>query len=148
MKTVIKKFEELTLEEFYKIVKARIGVFVVEQNCPYPELDDLDRSSQHLYITDNDEIIAYLRIVPPGLRFKELSLGRILTVQSRRGTGLGMKLLLEGICAANREYGNCPIRISAQKYAVGFYEKVGFVQDSDEYFEDGIPHIEMIRDKQ
>ncbi len=145
MNTVIKEFDGLSAKELYAIIRARTEVFVVEQNCPYQELDGLDFFSNHLYFDENGEIAAYMRIVPPGKRFEEVSFGRIFTSLPFRGKGLGAKLMEEGIKAAEKFYGKCPIRISAQKYACGFYEKFGFVKDSEEYDEDGIVHIEMIR---
>ena len=145
METVIKRFDELTAKELYEIIRARTEVFVVEQNCPYQELDGLDVYSTHLYFAENGVIAAYMRIVPAGKRFQDVSFGRIFTAMPYRGTGLGAKLLEEGIKTAEKIYGKLPIRIGAQKYACGFYEKFGFAIDSDEYDEDGIVHIEMIR---
>ncbi|MBR5720952.1 MAG: GNAT family N-acetyltransferase [Clostridia bacterium] len=145
MDTVVKEFDELSAKELYGIIRARTEVFVVEQKCPYQELDGLDIFSTHLYFSQNGEIAAYLRIVPPGKRFEEVSFGRIFTSLPYRGKGLGAKLMEEGIKAAEKIYGKCPIRISAQKHACGFYEKFGFIKDSEEYDEDGIVHIEMIR---
>ena len=146
MELFIKQFDEFTARELYEIVKARTEVFVVEQNCPYQELDGMDLQSCHVYYKDNGVIAAYLRVVPPGIRFREVSLGRIFTALPYRGTGLGLKVVKEGIRIAKMIYGKCPIRIAAQKYALGFYEKLGFVKDSDEFDEDGIVHIEMIRE--
>lgn len=145
METYIKTFDELSNKELYEIIRARTEVFVVEQNCPYQELDNLDSLCCHVYFKENGVISAYLRIVPPGVRFREVSLGRIFTASSFRGKGLGLKIVEKGIKSAEKIYGKCPIRIAAQTYARGFYEQLGFVKASDEFDEDGIVHIEMIR---
>ena len=130
------------LNESYENATVDIKQVVKNNN---QELDGLDIFSTHLYFSQNGEIAAYLRIVPPGKRFEEVSFGRIFTSLPYRGKGLGAKLMEEGIKAAEKIYGKCPIRISAQKHACGFYEKFGFIKDSEEYDEDGIVHIEMIR---
>ena len=145
METYIKTIDELSNKELYAILRARTEIFVVEQNCPYQELDNLDFQSYHVYFKENGEISAYLRIVPPGIRFDELSFGRIFTAKEYRGKGLGLEIVKKGIKTAEMIFGKCAIRIAAQKYACGFYEKLGFVKDSDEFDEDGIIHIEMIK---
>jgi ElaA protein len=145
METVVKTFNELSAYELFEIIKARIEVFVVEQNCPYRELDDTDKVSTHVYFKENGSIAAYIRVIPPGVKFSEASLGRIFTALPYRGNGLGAQILAKGIETAEKMFGKRAIRIEAQKYAQGFYEKAGFIRDSDEFDEDGIIHIEMIR---
>ncbi len=147
VKTVIKKFSELTNDEMYRIIKQRIDVFVVEQNCPYPELDGTDDLCYHVYIEDDGEISAYLRVIPPYVKYEEASLGRVLSAKNKRGKGLGRKVTETGIKVAEEKFGAKKIRIEAQTQARGFYEKLGFVKDSEEFLEDGIPHIEMVRIK-
>lgn len=139
-----KAFGELTLEELYEILQLRVDVFVVEQRCPYPELDGKDRAALHLFARDEQGIQAYLRILPPGVSFPEASLGRVVT--RARGQGLGAQLLDRGLQAAEAWLGASPIRIEAQTYAKGFYAKFGFRQVSQEFLEDGIPHIQMLRE--
>ena len=142
---IIKSFEELNKTELYQIAQLRIAVFVVEQDCPYPDLDDMDQESLHVWIRDGNEIVSYLRITPPGLRFVEPSLGRIVTKQNYRSKGFAENLIKQAI---NYIYAEKPeaIRISAQSYLEKYYEKFGFFKASDEYLEDNIPHIEMLLD--
>ena len=147
MNTIIKKFEDLTVDELYKILKLRVDVFVVEQECPYHEIDGLDPMAYHAYIEENGEISAYLRILPQNTKFKEASVGRVITAKHKRRSGIGSIILNAGIKTAEEKFGAEILRIEAQTYARKFYENVGFVQDSDEFLEDGIPHIEMIRRK-
>lgn len=145
MKPIAKHFSELSADELYEIIKARISVFVVEQNCPYQELDGKDKAAYHLYFKDENGIAAYLRVLPQGISYKEASIGRVITIS--RGTGLGLKLLREGIAFAQKRFGADKIKIGAQLYARGFYEKAGFRQSGGEYLEDGIRHIEMMWEK-
>lgn len=139
-------FHELTPDDLYDIVALRTAIFIVEQNCPYQDSDGADRVSHHLWTRGaNGEIAAYLRVVPPGIKYVEPSLGRIATASSVRGTGLGRALVREGIARAERLYGAVPIRIGAQRYLLRFYEQLGFVSTGYEYDEDDIPHTEMVR---
>lgn len=142
MDVVIKRFEELSIEELYEILKIRVAVFVVEQNCAYQEVDDKDKHSYHVYLKDAGGIKAYLRVIDKGISFEEVSIGRVLTLE--RGCGLGNRLLLEGIKVAKEKLKADSIRIEAQTYAREFYEKAGFGQVSEEFLEDGIPHIQML----
>lgn len=142
MELVVKKYNELTLDELYEIIQARISVFVIEQNCPYQDLDDKDKNAYHVILRDNNVIKGYLRVLDKGVTFEEESLGRVITTE--RGKGYSIIILKEGIKVAKEKYGAKKIRISAQLYAKGVYEKVGFKQVSGEYLEDGIPHIQMI----
>lgn len=137
MEINIKKFEELTLDELYEILKIRVNVFVVEQNCPYRELDDVDKDAYHIYIKDEEGIQAYLRV----FKKDEVSIGRVLSLKRRQG--LGTLVLKEGIKVAKEKLGANKIVIEAQVYAKELYEKIGFVQKSEEFLEDGIPHIKM-----
>ncbi|MES2358821.1 MAG: GNAT family N-acetyltransferase [Gemmatimonadota bacterium] len=139
-------FHELTPLDLYDIVALRTAIFIVEQNCPYQDSDGADRVSHHLWTRGaTGEIAAYLRVVPPGIKYVEPSLGRIATASSARGTGLGRALVREGIARAERLYGPVPIRIGAQRYLLRFYEQLGFVSTGYEYDEDDIPHTEMVR---
>lgn len=142
MELFIKRFEELSADELYEILQARVSVFVVEQNCPYQELDGKDKSSYHVILKDSMGIQAYLRVVDKRVSFDEVSIGRVLTL--KRGCGLGNRILVEGIKVACERMNADKIKIEAQSYAKGFYEKMGFIQVSDEFLEDGIPHILMI----
>lgn len=146
MELVIKHFNELTNDELYDILKARVDVFVVEQKCPYPEIDGKDKNAYHIFLRDERGISAYLRVLDRGVSFSEPALGRILT--TRRGEGLGALIVREGIRFAEEKLGAEKLRIEAQIYARGFYEKLGFRQCSEPFMDDGIEHIEMIREKQ
>ena len=139
-----KWFHELTPGELYAILKARVDVFVVEQNCPYADLDGLDQDAIHVWLEDQDGLAAYLRVLRPGVEHECMALGRILTL--RRGRGLGRLILEAGIDVAEGFFGSEHIYIEAQTYARGFYEKMGFRRVSEEFMIDGIPHIRMIRD--
>ena len=142
---IIKSFEELNKAELYQIIQLRIAVFVVEQNCPYPDLDDKDQEAQHMWIEDAGEMVCYLRINPAGSRFAEPSLGRIVTKKSHRNHGLAEVLIKQAIDLVCEKESR-PIRISAQCYLEKYYEKFGFFKASEEYLEDDIPHIEMLKD--
>ena len=141
MQLIIKHFNELSVQELFEIYKLRVSVFVVEQNCPYQEIDDADKSAYHVWLKDETGIQAYLRALPKGVTFPEVSLGRVIAVKRR--CGLGSRILSEGIKFAKERFGAELIVIGAQVYARGLYEKAGFVQSSPEYLEDGIPHIKM-----
>ena len=143
MEIIVKRFEELTVDELYDILKLRVDVFVVEQNCPYPEIDGKDRFGFHVIMRDEQGIAAYLRALEPGVSFPEAALGRVITAPDRRRCGLGSRLLEEGIRVVRQNMDTPGIRIEAQVYARAFYEAQGFVQTSGEFLEDGIPHIQM-----
>lgn len=142
----VKEFEDLTVDELYDILKLRVDVFVVEQNCPYHEIDGKDRCGYHVFLHDEEGIHAYLRVLQPGVSFKESSIGRVISNPAKRRMGLGTTILQEGIRIAKEKMDTPGIRIEAQVYARSFYEAQGFVQSSDEFSEDGIPHIEMYLD--
>lgn len=124
MELVIKHFNELTNGELYDILKARVDVFVVEQKCPYPEIDGKDKDAYHMVLRNEHGIAAYLRVLKSGVSFPEPALGRILT--TRRGEGLGARIVSEGIKFAEEKLGAEKIRIEAQVYARGFYESSDF----------------------
>jgi len=144
MELFVKKYDELTKDELYKIIKARIDVFVVEQSCSYPELDGKDIGAYHIWLSENDEIIAYLRVLDKGVSFKDASLGRVLAVKRR--CGLGTMIVKEGIRVAKEKFGANRLTIEAQTYVKQMYENLGFVQVSDEFLDDGISHIKMTLD--
>ncbi len=142
MELYVRSFRELTTDELYDIYKLRVAVFVVEQNCPYQEIDDADREAYHLFLKDEAGIAAYLRVLPPGVAGQDTAIGRVIA--ARRGRGLGKKILGEGIRVAREKFSARTIALAAQAYAVPFYEKLGFRPVSDLFLEDGIPHIRMI----
>lgn len=139
-------FSDIRPGALYDIVALRTAVFIVEQRCAYQDCDGIDRVSHHLWTRGADgAIAAYLRVVPPSVKYAEPSLGRIATASGARGTGLGRAIVHEGIARLEKIYGPCSIRIGAQRYLLSFYEQLGFVPTGDGYDEDGIPHIEMVR---
>lgn len=142
MELNIKHFSQLSRDELFEIYKLRVTVFIVEQQCPYQEIDDADREAYHIFLKDEEGIQAYLRLLPAGVAFDAVSLGRVIAVKRR--CGLGTRIVEAGIKAAKEILGAETIKIEAQVYARGLYEKLGFVQTSEEFLEDGIPHIEMV----
>ena len=144
MELTVKRFDELGLPEYHELLKLRCAVFVVEQQSPYQEVDDADKEALHLYFRDEaGELAAYARVLPAGVTHETPSIGRVIAVQ--RGTGAGRRIMEEAIRVAQSELGADVITIEAQVQARGFYEKLGFVQTSDEFDDGGIPHIEMQR---
>lgn len=143
MKLICKHFNDLTAKELYEILRLRVDVFVVEQKCSYSEVDGKDLDACHLWFEDEDGIAGYLRLLAPGVSFKEASIGRVIA--KKRRCGIGSKLTQAGIEKMKEIYGDTDIRIEAQVYAREFYEKAGFVKVSEEFLDDGIPHIEMLR---
>lgn len=141
MELVVKHFRELTAAELFEIYKLRVSVFVVEQKCPYQEVDEADLEAFHLYLKDDTGIQAYLRVLPKGATHEEVSIGRVIAVKRR--CGLGTQIVKAGISVAKEQFGAERIDIGAQTYARELYEHVGFVQSGEEFLEDGIPHIPM-----
>lgn len=146
MEIRIKQFNELDRLELYRIIQLRINVFIVEQNCPYPDLDDKDLVSNHVMIWKGDELIAVTRLVPPGISYPNYaSIGRVATHANYRGSGLGKLVMTESIKACEELFLGYNIKISAQAYLVAFYTALGFDKIGEEYLEDNIPHIAMIK---
>ena len=141
----IKTFPELTTTELYEIIKARVNVFVVEQDCPYPDLDDNDQKAIHLWAEDNGEVLAYCRIFDKGIRYPETSIGRVITTENGSGTGLGRQLISYALDIIENRLRTREVRISAQDYLLKFYSDFGFLNTGTKYMEDNIPHTEMIR---
>jgi ElaA protein len=139
-----KEFSGLGTGELYAILQLRSEVFVVEQNCPFQDMDDKDQPSRHLMGWQHDKLVAYTRIVPPGISYAEFSIGRIVTSPAVRKQGIGRVLVNKAIELAYALHGKGIIRIGAQYYLRGFYESFGFEKASDIYLEDGIQHIEML----
>ena len=136
-----KAFSELTVDELYGLLRVRSEVFVVEQDCVYQDMDGDDQASIHLWLTEDDKLVALCRVCPAGTHMDEVSIGRVITTE--RGKGYGKRIMREGIAAAREYFGAKIIAIEAQEYAKGFYEQVGFSQSSEPFLLDGIPHIEM-----
>lgn len=142
MDCIIKSFHTLTLQELHRIYRLRCAVFIVEQNCVYQDIDDRDPLARHVMLTEGEELLAYCRVLPPGVAFPEASIGRVLAVQRRHG--YGSRVVAAAMQDACQSYQADAIVIEAQVYARTLYEKLGFTQVSEEFLEDGIPHIKMI----
>ncbi|MBX3255290.1 MAG: GNAT family N-acetyltransferase [Chitinophagaceae bacterium] len=140
----LKPFEALSNNELYKILQLRAAVFIVEQQCAFQDIDDKDQKASHVCAWEADKLIAYTRILPPGISYTEASIGRVVNSASVRGSGIGRELMQRSINAVYQLFGQVSIRIGAQFYLKNFYESFGFVQDSDIYLEDNIEHIKMI----
>lgn len=141
---ITKAFNELSAAELYQIMRLRIEVFIIEQACIYQDADQKDLHCHHLMLIKDGELAAYARILPSGLSFAEVSIGRVITSPKVRGTGAG-KILMNATLEKSREiYGNVAIRIGAQTYAKAFYAALGFEETAVAFMEDGIPHIEMV----
>lgn len=136
-----KSFRQLTTDELYELLRVRSDVFVVEQNCVYQDLDGDDQKAIHLWLTQDDKVVALARVCPAGTHMTEISIGRVITTE--RGKGYGKQIMLFAISSAIEHFGATLIDIEAQEYAKGFYEGVGFKQSSDTFMLDGIPHIKM-----
>lgn len=139
------RFEELTLQGLYDLLALRQRVFILEQG-PYLDADGLDQHAWHLLGRDEQGALqAYLRVVDPGFKYEEPSIGRVVTDAAVRGTGVGRLLVAEGVEGCDRLWPGLSVRISAQAHLQRFYGAFGFEPVGDEYLEDDIPHIEMLR---
>jgi len=145
MRWVLKKFQELTGDELYALLRLRAEVFVVEQSCAFQDLDNKDQPSYHLLGYLNDELTAYTRLVPPGISYEAASIGRVVTSPAHRRKGLGKELMKVSIEHCERLFQTTTLVIGAQCYLQDFYESFGFVPSGEIYLEDGIEHIEMTR---
>ena len=141
MELVIKHFSELSAAELFEIYKLRVSVFVVEQSCPYQEVDDFDKVAYHIWLKDEHGIAAYARVLPQGAAFPDAAIGRVIAVKRR--CGLGSRIVAAAIDTAREKLAADKITLEAQVYARSLYEKLGFRQTSEEFLEDGIPHIQM-----
>ncbi|MBD1576349.1 GNAT family N-acetyltransferase [Vibrio sp. S11_S32] len=141
------KFAELSPLELYQLLRLRVDVFVVEQTCPYPELDgkDILAGVYHLIGYQENELVACARLLPQGVSFSEVSIGRVATNKNHRGAGLGHQLLQTAIEFCLTYWPNCDITIGAQSHLEAYYQQHGFKKASEEYLEDDIPHIDMTR---
>jgi ElaA protein len=145
MTWTLKLFKDLTLKELYSILQLRNEVFIVEQKCPYQDCDNKDLSAWHLMGTESDRLIAYSRLLAPGISYSESSIGRVVSSPSTRRTGMGKKLMDESIKQIRSLFHTDIICIGAQLYLKEFYESFEFIQEGDVYLEDDIPHIRMLR---
>ncbi len=144
MELKVKTFAQLSNTELYAILKLRVDVFVVEQACPYPEIDGRDEDSLHVWLEQDGEILAYLRVLDRGVESEYVAIGRVIA--ARRRQGLGSEIMKAGIRVAQEHFHAEAIYLEGQVYAQGFYESLGFRQISEPYLEDNIPHIKMLRE--
>ncbi|TVU58956.1 GNAT family N-acetyltransferase [Vibrio atlanticus] len=142
-------FSELSTQQLYQLLKLRVDVFVVEQNCPYPELDGKDTlvGVHHLLGYANEELVACARLLPPGTSYDNTSIGRVATKQSARGNGLGHQLITEALMRCETLWPKTTIDIGAQQHLENFYANHGFKTISEMYLEDDIPHVDMRLEK-
>ncbi|MGI9531126.1 GNAT family N-acetyltransferase [Lutimonas sp.] len=146
MNWTIKSFNELSVSEFHDIIQLRLDIFVVEQDCPYLDLDGKDEIAYHLFATtDKGQTVAYTRLFGPDQYFKEASIGRVVVHKDFRKDGLGNELMTRSIEQIKHLYHTDTIRIGAQRYLRKFYESLGFVSTDEFYMEDGIPHMYMLK---
>lgn len=144
-KLEIKRFNELSAEEVYQILRLRAEVFIVEQNCVYQDIDNKDQKALHLIGVYDEKIVAYSRLFKPNDYFEQASIGRVVIDKEYRDRKWGHVLMQTAIEAIQKYFGETKITISAQEYLQKFYESNGFVKRDESYLEDGIPHIEMRR---
>lgn len=140
-----KAFNELTIQELYELLKLRSEVFVVEQDCIYQDMDGKDQIALHVLGYKNNALVAYSRIFKPGDYFKEASIGRVLVAENERKHKYGYSIMEASITAVKEYFNEETIRISAQCYLKRFYNNLGFKETGEEYLEDGIPHVSMIK---
>lgn len=142
----IKSFESLSVSELYDILRLRSAIFVVEQNCVYLDLDGKDKLALHLFGEFDGKIVGYSRLFKPGITFENASIGRVIVDANYRNRKWGHDLMREAIMGIKNHFGESKITIGAQLYLKKFYESHGFIQTSEMYLEDDIPHIEMKRE--
>ncbi|MGX7030295.1 GNAT family N-acetyltransferase [Vagococcus zengguangii] len=140
MKLIIKQLDEMSTLELLRVFQERVAVFVVEQNCPYQEVDELDERATHIWLSEGDEIVAYTRVIPYE---HHTAFGRVLVNEDYRGNGYGQKIVAATIAYIREHDFAQRIEISAQAYLEGFYKNFGFIPISEVYLEDDIPHIVM-----
>lgn len=141
----VRALDDLPARDLYALMKLRVDVFVVEQACPYPELDGKDVAALHLRLLADGELLAAARILKPEGEDKPVKIGRVVVSPAHRGKRLGDSVMQEAIREAERLYPGRPIALSAQSHLERFYRSLGFLPVSDEYLEDGIPHVDMLR---
>jgi len=140
---ICKNFSDLSNEELYKILQLRSAVFVVEQNSVYLDCDGKDQHSYHLMGWHQDNLVAYARLIPPGIAYNEASIGRVVTASASRGKNIGRELMDLSIKYVRQLFNEQRITIGAQLYLKNFYRSLGFVEAGDVYLEDTIEHIKM-----
>lgn len=146
MEVSVKRFNELSTEELYQILRLRSEVFVVEQDCVYQDVDNKDQKALHIMGIKDGEVVAYTRVFEPGDYFDNVSIGRVVVSQDQRKYGLGKQIMQASLAAIDQKFPDKPIEISAQSYLLKFYTELGFNPIGEEYLEDGIPHRRMLKE--
>ena len=145
MEITVKTFDQLSLQELYKILQLRAEVFVVEQNCVYQDIDGKDEIALHVMGLKNNELVSYTRCFKPGDYFEMASIGRVIVKENFREHGYGNEIMKASISEIENRFNTKEIKLSAQQYLTRFYETHGFLSTGKGYLEDGIPHIAMIK---
>lgn len=145
METTVRSFKELSNAELYEIMRLRSEVFVVEQNCLYQDLDNKDQKAIHVLGKTNEKLVAYVRIFKPGDYFENVAIGRVVVPKGQRRFGYGKLIMQAALEVVENKFPKIPIELSAQTYLIKFYEELGFETKGEEYLEDGIPHILMVK---
>ncbi|MHA6279003.1 GNAT family N-acetyltransferase [Salinimicrobium sp. CAU 1759] len=145
MEVKIVTFEELKIDELYKVLQLRSEVFVVEQDCVYQDIDGKDQKAIHVLGFEEEKLVAYTRIFAPGIYFDEAAIGRVIVKEGYRKKNYGHEILKASVRAIEERFKTGSIKLSAQTYLIKFYESHGFEQVGEGYLEDGIPHIAMIK---
>lgn len=144
---ILKQFDDLTLSELYEILRLRVEVFVVEQDCCYQDLDGKDYDSYHLFIKDGENIVGALRILKENVAYAEMAIGRLIVDERYRGDGLSRKMMKKAMDFILNDLNRNAIRLSGQAYLCDFYTSLGFKRVSDSYLEDGIKHYEFLYER-
>jgi ElaA protein len=144
MKWTYHNFKELSGREVYEMLKLRVEVFVVEQNCAYPEIDGYDYDAIHAFCIADQELVAYARLLPAGVKYEEPSIGRVIVRKNQRGTGIAHSRMEGSIAYIHQQWKSDKIRLQAQTHLARFYGFHGFETTSKPYNDDGIPHVDMI----
>jgi len=144
MKWSCKEFKDLSLDEFHDIIQLRETVFIVEQDCPYLDVDGKDKDALHVFGELDGNVVATTRILRPNVSYKEVSIGRVVSSPLVRGKGIGIQLMEESMKFIIEYFGDVSVRISAQTYLLKYYQSFGFEITGEEYLEDNIPHMEML----
>lgn len=141
------QFDELTPTELYQLLRLRSEVFVVEQQCIFLDMDNKDQQCWHLLGWHGQHLVAATRLVPPGISYDEMSIGRVVNAPGARKLGIGRALMKRSAEACYELWGEAPIRIGAQRYLESFYQSLGYEIAGEPYLEDGIPHVEMLKNR-
>lgn len=145
MEVTVKTFDQLDIYELHDLLKLRSDVFVVEQDCVYPDIDGKDQKALHVIGKKEGRVVAYTRCFPPGYYFDEAAIGRVAVAMNERKYGYGYNIMNASITAVETHYNTKDIKVSAQTYLKKFYNNLGFKEVGEGYLEDGIPHIAMVR---